>query len=204
MVNWSLFKTSFLSFSSSFIFIQLEHENRELKARLKTYRGSFTDGHLDRVSKARSELSKVVRKLDGELGYRTANNTNRELSQQDIQLLFQCYESVDMLSEAQSQGIRTHSPSLLNLSSNCLSSMSGLSLRDWFKERFVKAEIRPYYKQFSGWQAPLDWTSFLDSIPETDESMSWAIWQNQGKVCFVIELIFLHVKILGSSSYMFH
>ena len=153
-------------------FIQLEHENRELKARLKTYRGSFTDGHLDRVSKAHSELSKMVRKLDSELGYRTANNTNRELSQQDIQLLFQCYESVDMLSEAQSQGIRTHSPSLLNLSSNCLSSMSGLSLRDWFKERFVKAEIRPYYKQFSGWQTPLDLSSFLDSIPEMDESMS--------------------------------
>lgn len=130
------------------ILFQLEHENRMLKDRLKTYRGTYTQAHLDRVSKGRIVLKKVVERLDDSTGFhaRTSRRSN-EKHTKDVSILVQNY-SGEKLFEDMTQ-MRTHSTALLTIPRNPLAGISGKSLRDWISGRIQMAQVRHYYRQFS-------------------------------------------------------
>ena len=136
------------------ILFQLEHENRAFQDRLKTYRGTYTDKHINKISKARGVWSKIEQKVDIEIGYRVSANISKwELPERDINLLVKKLGPEDLLEPSHAGVVKTHSPSLLNTCSNPAAGISGKTLRSWMYERIELMKVRPYYLQFS--QVPL-------------------------------------------------
>ena len=140
----------------------MEHENRAFKARLKTYRGTYTDNHINKISRARGVWAKIQTRVDKEMNYHIyANRSKRELPEGDIRLLMKKFD-IDELFTPALTSVRAHSPSLLNITSNPASGISGKSLRTWMAERIELMRVRHYYLQFN--VIPQSFTSFGETI----------------------------------------
>lgn len=149
--------------------LQLEHENRMFKTLLKTYRGQFTQAHLDRISKGRCQMSKIMQQLDDELKYHApVSKSRRELDMKDISMLTSLYVPADLLHSIRTT--RAHSPTLLNVTENLMSGMNGQSLEQWLKDRIELCKIRQYYRQFYRPKDTTHSTSSLDLVPDSDWS----------------------------------
>ena len=124
---------------------QLEHENRIFKDQLKSYRGEFTQPHLDRISKGRSRLRGLNTSVDQELNYhRGSGRSRRDLSKADVKTLVDRYSTADIMSNTPA---RTMPQSLFLCPSNPIS-MSGMELFEWLDERLIRGACRTTYRQF--------------------------------------------------------
>ena len=113
---------------------QLEHENRIFKDQLKSYRGEFTQPHLDRISKGRSRLRGLNTSVDQELNYhRGTGRSRRDLSKYDVKTVVNRYSSADIISN---NPARTSLQSLFMRPSNPIS-MSDMELFEWLDERLI-------------------------------------------------------------------
>lgn len=125
----------------------LEHENRSFKDDVKCYRGTFSQDHIDRISKARTRTKLIIKSLDGEIEYhRGSGQPSRKLSLEDIKILVERYEAADILTER--QGRVLPGASLLLCENSTMSGISGMELHEWLNERLTLASIRPSYLQF--------------------------------------------------------
>ena len=145
-----------------------------LKTLLKTYRGTYTQDHLDRISKGRCQMSRIIKALDKDIGFFHSTKMNRHLSMDDINLLVESYQSAELFDDGRDSAgpMRTHSPKLLSICSNSMSAMNGKALLNWLKERIEICRIRQYYRQFV---QPHDsyhfgFSSSLEHIPDSANS----------------------------------
>lgn len=142
------------------------------KELLKTYRGQFTQAHLDRISKGRHRIDNMIQALDKELGYHGSQAGKRPgLAEGDVKALTELYAKANLLNR---EGIRAHSPALTNITRNLAGGVNGKSMREWLTERIELCRIRNYYRQFSKsrFQPGGDnMSSSLDPMPESDENV---------------------------------
>lgn len=138
------------------------------KVLLKSYRGIYTQAHLDRISKGRKKITDIIRALDRELGYYGSRmGTKAQLAKSDIKLLTELYSTSNLM---QQSGPRVHSPSTFNVTKNISEGMNGKSLKEWLTERMELCRIRNYYRQFGNQPATHDPESSLDICPDSDWS----------------------------------
>lgn len=112
----------------TFFVFKMEHENRLFKANLKSYRGTYTQDHIDRISKGRSRIAAIVQALDRELGYHRTSGRNQNPDTRDIKLLSDLY-STSNLTEAASVA-KYHSLSLMYISKNLMEGVNGKKVND--------------------------------------------------------------------------
>lgn len=145
----------------------MEHENRLFKERLKTFRGTFTQAHLDRVSRARSQITKMIRTLDEQIGHypNKAAKTGQK-DDNDVRMLTVLYQRCDLT--AHTNSARVHSTSTCDVSQNLTAGMNGSSLKAWLLERLELCRIRNYYRQFSRKQHDSDGDDSFLNIMQTD------------------------------------
>ena len=118
------------------------------KERLKSYRGEYTDPHLQRISKGRAIVKEVITRLDGGLQYHApSSRAKRDVCVTDVVLLIDKMKDEQLLS---AHGSRTHGPSLLTTAANPVAGTSGKKVKEWMLERIGMCQVRRYYKQFSG------------------------------------------------------
>ena len=78
--------------------------------RVKSYRGEYTDPHLQMISKGRAIVKEVITRLDGSLQYHAPSRMAKsDVCVTDVVLLISM-KTEQLLS---AHGSRTHSPSLL-------------------------------------------------------------------------------------------
>jgi len=155
--------------------LALEHENREFKKRLKTYYGVYTQPHIDRISRARGVLVKIIKRLDHELDYHQGSKPAKrdDKSMNDIKLLAEKYQKEDLLTLS-STSPRSHSPTLLTVPANPISGTNGKSLRQWMDSRMELIRVRHYYQQYSQVAA-----SFVDSTSSSIYGNLYTEWADR-------------------------
>lgn len=148
----------------------MEHENRLFKERLKTYRGEFTQAHLDRISKGRSQIKNMIRTFDKQIGYHGASAATRvKLVKRDVGLLCDLYATANLTK--QMTATRVHSTSTCNVTRNLTCAMNGSSLKNWLLDRISLCKIRQYYRQFQeSATETVDDTTSLELVPDSDVS----------------------------------
>lgn len=101
-------------------------------------------------------LEKILKRVDCEIGFYVAKRkSKRELTELDISLLVKEYSQASLLNTS-STTERTHSPSLLRLTSNPLAGINGKSLNEWILGRMQLIRVRHYYLQFIQQPASID------------------------------------------------
>lgn len=109
----------------------------------------YTQPHIDRISRARGVLVKIIRQLDKELNYNAGfKPSKRVLAAKDIELLVEKYSEESLL-ESVCDMSRSHSSSLLTVPSNPMAGTNGKSLLKWMNDRVELIKVRHYYQQFS-------------------------------------------------------
>ena len=152
----------------------MEHEIRRFKERLKTYRGKYTQSHIDRVSRGRSVINQIVRKFTKSIDYHTQSKKLVKKEADDTKALTELYRTTPLFtSEAR---IRVHSSSLGNISKNIIGAgLNGSSLNDWVQEWIQLSQLRNYYRQFMNKEPALDRSSSLEPMCTDSE---WSSFDN--------------------------
>lgn len=144
--------------------LQMEHENRRFKQRLKTYRGKFTQAHIDRISRGRSVIGVIVRKFSKSLGHHTPATKLVKKDAEDVKALTDLYYTSHLFTSSETTS-RVHSPSLSSITPNALAAgLNSKSLDEWVDERIKLTQLRNYYRQFLHQDPPLDASSSLDPL----------------------------------------
>lgn len=117
------------------------------KDRLKTYRGKYTDEHVERISKGRGVLNEMIVKLDQHINYHPPSGRYKDrMKIRDVRLLVGKLKDEKLL---QQLGERSHSPSLNRVFGNPTSGINGKSFGHWMEERMEMCRVRHYYQQFN-------------------------------------------------------
>lgn len=124
----------------------MEHENRQMKSKLRAYRGTYTQNHLDSISKGSCVMHNIERNIDNQVCYFISKGDgSKPLDKSDIDILIEKYKEANLFSENTG---RSHSPSLSYISSNTLSCVSKNELLTWMQVRLSILKTKNYYKQF--------------------------------------------------------
>ena len=130
----------------------------------------YTESHLDRISKGRRVLNKIILRLDHHINYQPpVAQSKHQIKVKDLKLLTDKLKAEDLL-EVGPQ--RTHSASLTNISANPAAGVNGKSLRRWLSERIQMCQVRHYYQQF----VPIPPSQLDDSASNDHPFLSDPVW----------------------------
>lgn len=124
----------------------MEHENKAMKEDLRAYRGTYTQNHLDGISKGSNLMGDIIRSIDRQYGYYISKGEGtKQLNQSDIKVLVDKYITANLFTATAG---RSHSPSLSFINSNVMKILTRAELDAWMKERLTILKTKNYYKQF--------------------------------------------------------
>ena len=124
----------------------MEQQNRSLKEDLHTYRGEYSQTHLDNISLGSNLANESVRNIDKQHSYYISKGEGSpELSADDIKLLVSKYKDAQLFKEIP---CRSHCSALTFICKNPMRTMTETELNKWVAERVSILQTKNVYKQF--------------------------------------------------------
>lgn len=124
----------------------MEQQNRSLKEDLHTYRGEYSQSHLDNISLGSNLSNETVLNIDKQHSYFISKGKGTpDLSLDDIKLLVSRYKDAELFTDIP---LRTHCSELAFICNNPTKTMTKKELRKWIAERIGILQTKNVYKQF--------------------------------------------------------
>lgn len=132
----------------------MEQENRTFKEQLHTYRGEYSQHHLNNISLGSNLRDAAVRNIDRQTGYYISKGEGAPaIDKDDIRLLVAKYRNENLFED---KPCRSHCSSLAFLSKNPMVTMTSPELDKWIKGRISILKTKNVYKQFDDPSSSVD------------------------------------------------
>lgn len=124
----------------------MEHENKVFLSQLTTYRGKFTQGPIDRISKSQTVVNAILDQYDADIRARTpGSKATKPVSKEDVMRLVQVYRPAHLF---QNKSGRNHSPELVFVRKNVMVRQTKKEVNDWLICKFRDLSGVHIYEQF--------------------------------------------------------
>lgn len=138
--------------------LHMEHENRVFLDQLTSYRGKFSQGQIDRISKSQTAVNAILNRYDVDIqAWEPGSKPTKPVSKEDVLKLVEIYRPANLFTKKPG---RNHSPELVFMRQNVMEGLTDKELRKWLTDKFRALKGISTYKQFERWQ-------------EEDEEVVW-------------------------------
>lgn len=120
------------------------------KSELKTYRGEYTQKHVDRISKGRAARKEVIDQLDADTGFRKPSGRHSESDDKHVEMLVKKLvdDEEDQLVSVLQERVRRQHAGTGAVPTEVIDTIPYNDLVSWVNQKIDILKSKRLYKQF--------------------------------------------------------